>query len=245
MKKSGLVVMLGLLACLCAGAATPSLQISSGVYGTSASFDPLNPGVLTYNSLSFPPGWTLSIRAEVQPVGVLTPGNPVLDLFIQATSASGSASGVPGLYLNLSAYNFAPISGSFQSTVTGSVTSGTGSSLFYGSSYQSFDPHLGISGPITTLASSGPLQPTSYFSISNNSPISLPGGTLTESLSIGGAAPNQPGATYSIEATLMLIPEPSCLSLVTCGTIAMFWNRRRRKVGSKNTWRRAKVFRLS
>jgi hypothetical protein len=230
MKKFGLTVLFGIMASACASASDPSypqLYISSAYYSGPVPGGGPGHGVIGFTN-TIPTGWFLAIRGEIKPA-VGSPGNPVLELFVQATSTSFTEGPVERLDVSLADLDFGPTSAPFLTTVTGTVTAGVATPVYYESWYTTTTPgdeHYCPTTTTTILTRSGPLAGPAYLSSIVGAPITNSQYELSEGFSFSGRGPNQPGATYSLHATLTLIPEPSVASLVACGAIVMFRNRR-------------------
>src|ERR1035441_5977209 len=129
-----------------------------------------------------------------------------MDLSIQVTSLGANGH----LFITFSDNSFGPPPTNFQATLTGHLTSGTGSTITYNTYYDAAN----VTGAETALlTASGILAPPIYSSTSTGGPINQAPCSLTEVVTIGGA----PGGSYTLDASLFVATSPPVFTSVPTG----------------------------
>ena len=181
------------------------------------------PGYANYQTASFN-GWNLNVQGKV--TGDAT--HPTLDLLIQATSPTVLNPFNAGpLYVGLSETGFGSTSGSFRADLSVTAT-GNAQPIWIRSYYNPSNTYYGTTTPLISAREIGPVA---YSSSITSDPVTLNNYLLGEGVTIerplwGPGSVEAPGASYTIHATLTLIPEPSIPSLAVA-TLAIFYSKSR------------------
>ncbi len=218
MKTLKVILAAAIIAATGSAFAAATLTISDGVTSTTVS-DTDGDGIITFGS-SLDAFWNvLIITGETKPaIGTAT--RPQLDLNLQASSTAGA----PSLTLTLSDINYGPTTGTFVGRLSGSVGGGPGANVTYSTFYNAANV---LSATTTPLTTTGSLPPPTYFPPDQfSAAFSQPLYSLTQVVTIGGLQ----GASgfYNLDASLSLVPEPSTISLLLAGAVALgAWRRRK------------------
>ena len=202
-KLKILAVALGALAVAGSALAIPTLTISDGLTSTTVTGAS---GIVSYVNGSFDSAWSVvAVTAETKPV-IGSASNPRMDLSIQVTSLGANGH----LFITFSDNSFGPPPTNFQATLTGHLTSGTGSTITYNTYYDAAN----VTGAESTLlTASGILAPPIYSSTSTGGPINQAPCSLTQVVTIGGA----PGGSYTLDASLFVATSPPVFTSVPTG----------------------------
>jgi len=181
--------------------------------------------------------WNVTIASGETKPAIGTASSPEFELAVTAQSTSqGGNAPANNLVITVSDNGFGPTDGSFQGILTGQVVSGTGQNVSYNTYYDAGD----ITGATTTLLTTiGPLPggpasgPVFYNGTATGGPVNQTLYSITQVLTIGVNAPNDPGGSYSLDASLS-VPEPttivtSALLLLPFGASALRSLRKRQQ----------------
>jgi hypothetical protein len=209
---------IGVSSSLCSAA---TLIISDGFTTTGALVAPAS-GILTYSNPAFDAAWGITVTfAETKPaVGSVT--SPILDISLQAVGHGLSPA--RSLMLMWSDNNFGPVNGFMNAQLTGHTVALNGQTINFNTYYDSGNT---LQAQTTPLTASGPLSDP--YSSSKNASLNQALFSLTQVLVIGGTPAGGADATYSVEGSLSLVPEPSSALLVLLGLGGLVFGRNFRR----------------
>jgi hypothetical protein len=226
MKRYKVILAAAIVAAATGSAlAIPTLIVSDGVTSTSLTSAS---GIVSYFNSSFDSAWSLTIiSGTTKPqAGYASATSPNMDLQIQASSLSLSP--VRNLTISFSENFYGPTTGTFDGRLTGNVVSGTGQNVTYSTF---FDAGNVTSATTSLLTTTGSLPPPNYNPPDQFSgPFSHPLYSLTQVVTINGTPAATPTGSYTLDATLSLVPEPSgcCLFLSGAAIFGLkLWRRRK------------------
>src|ERR1035441_6761052 len=201
-------VALGALAVAGSAPAASTLTISDGG-ATNTVISPT--GVVNYQNSSFDSAWSVVIVTGATKPALGSACNPSMDLNIQATSLTL----LPphNLIITFSDNSFGPSPPSFQATLNGHVTSGTGQTITYNTYYNA---NNATGAETTLLTASGFLSPPNYAASNTSGTINGCLYSLTQVVTIGGAGAAA-GCSYSLDATLIGAANPPLFASVPMG----------------------------
>ena len=203
-----LAVALGALAVAGSAPAASTLTISDGV----TTFTLTSPtGVVNYQNSSFDSAWSVVIVTGETKPALGSVCHPSMDLSIQAISLTS----LPphNLIITFSDNSFGPSPPSFQATLSGNVTSGTGQTITYNTYY---DAANATGATNTLLTASGNLAPPNYSASNTSGAINQCLYSLTQVVTIGGAGAAA-GSSYSLDASLTSAASPPVFTSVLAG----------------------------
>ncbi len=228
MKWPRILTVLGVaLSATTSALAIPTLVIQDGSGINAISTSPSGiVSLTTADSL-----WTVVITTGISspPIGGGTASFPNLDLAITATSANGSQNNPLRIYF--ASDGFGPSIAFAAGRQTGHLISGTAAGVSYNTYYNVANAVSSLGSPIpggsTLLTSSGNLLGPDYASSQTSSSFALAAPySLIEFVTIDGGVV---GGSYSLDANLALVPEPSTLGLAGVALVGWAFATARRR----------------
>ena len=197
--------------------AVPTITISDGIGAPLVVANASGVVTLTTSDAA----WQVVVSTGITKPAAGSATSPFMDLNIQAVSLNG-AIGANNLVITFSETGFGPTSGSFLAQLSGHLISGSGQNVTYSSFYRTdnaLQPPVG-----TLLTTTGALPGPNYSTAVTSGSLSLGNPySLAQQVTIVSGG----GASYSLDASLVTVPDGGTTVMLLGSVLAAFGVARR------------------